>query len=436
MKYKITSHRNLDSLEFELLEELPKLRVLNSLVLEDETEKKKEFFDNLDDRLKKVVNIDTVFEVLYKREDGTICVNQQYMSSFFFIKDYSDTKEGEIYFYYKDNSYGSGEGVNIIKVNEELIDDRKSEEFFKRMDEWVDEGKADKWGRNIRRYNKDLVDVGEIEGGEINFEVITKSFEKHKTEKEAEEKEMELRAKGKAEEEEVKENQEETRYNSKGEGSFNMFSVVGKIIKYDNYEYVLEKNINEIFSYSNIKDSSSSWGNTILPEIENFLNNKKTNYIKKKSNKDIYKVKYEKDKCKINDVKIPSVKIRFVLNRICYKGATKDEIKILVKLNGMKADFVSLEDLELRGNNSMKIPIVNKAIDDKTFEIEFLGKRKVFDWDKIKDFFYSGGSSRTLDNWFSNSRLLRITKDMGASKKELFTALKRIKMLNSLDKED
>jgi len=133
---------------------------------------------------------------------------------------------------------------------------------------------------------------------------------------------------------------------------------------------------------------------------------------------------------------VPTAKIRFVLNRIESDGKTKDEIIILTKLNGMKIDFINLNELIYNDMRSIKLSISSKAIDAKTFEVNFLRKNKIFDWDKIKDLFYYGGNTRTLERWASKEMLLRLTECVGASKTDLFASLNRAKILNGLNNKE
>lgn len=432
MEHEITTHKDLTSLEFELLEELPKLRVLNSLITDDETKKQEELFENINDNLREVIDIDYIFEVIYERDDGFICSLYNSYNSFLFIKNFSNMEVGEMYFFEDDY---------IIKINKEFIDDKKVKEFFGEMNKWVKEGETDNYGNFSREYDDDLIGAEDIKGGEINFKVITEAFEEHKLERIKEEKEIELRETEEEEEKEVKEGENEIIYKSKGTGTFgnyNKISVVDKIIK-DNRnddEYILEDNINKIFSYNDLNRDWKNRNDTILNPIEIFLNDKKATYTKKKENGTIYKVVYADGKCKINEVNIPTAKIRFILNKISWEETTKDEIKVLVKLNGMKADFVGLENLQHTGGGYLKIPIINKAIDDKTFKVEFLGKKKTFDWDRVKYWFFWDGSSRSMNKQLDNNKLLKFSEEMGANKKELFLTLKRIKMLNALENED
>lgn len=440
MECKITKYSSLDSLEFGLLEELPKLRILNSLVSDEEKEDREKFFEEIVLTLKKVINQDYIFEAVEKREDGFICVCSAWQHPFVFVQEYSNIEVGEVYFYLTTNY---GECEHIIKVNKELIDEEKTKGFFKEMDEWVQEAgqEKDNYGRYPRSYEGDnLVKVGDIEDGEINFKVIMEKFEEHKKETEEREKQEKEKAEEEEKEKEVEENNEKEIYETKGEGSFGgIFHVTGKIIKdsSNSNEYILDKDVNKIFSYDEIiRMSCGFYSDRILTQIESFLVDKKKSYTKKMVGGKGYKVTYIDGKCKIDKVNIPKVKINFVLNRIHHRGGSKDEIKILVKLNGMKADFIDLEEIQLSNLDYMKVPITNNVINDKTFEVEFCGRKKVFDWDEVKDWFYRGGGSRSVTERFDNRDILKLSEEMGISKKELFMSLKRVKILNSLNNED
>ncbi len=433
MKYRITEHGDIDSLEFELLEEMPKLRVLFSLITDDKIEEKNEFIRKIENTLEKVTRVNRVFEVIHKKEDGCICLNNRLVKPLLFIEN-TNMEVGEIYFE-SDGRYN--DEYHVVKVNDELIDTLKIKDFFGEMDKWVKEKIEDSWGRYSRRYNDNLIQANKLEEGEINFKVITEMFEEHKKDNLEQEKANIEAKKKEVKEKEISEGQDKVDYDSKGEGDFGRFSVENKTIKIQKKEYILNKNVNKTFPYEEIKSAGDSgYGTTILDVAEIFLNDKNTSYTKKMDSGKSYKVSYVKSRCQINGAYVPSAKIRFILNRIFNKGATKEEIQILTKLNGMKMDFVGLECIMRNYGDDLKIPIVNKAIDDKTFEIEFLGKKKTFDWDEIKDKFFSGGSSRSVDYIFRNDKLLRFCGEMGVEKKELFRMMKRIKMLNALKNED
>lgn len=435
MEYRKSTHANLDNIEFTLLEELLKLRVLNSLISEEDNQNRTDILNKIYNRLGRVVEVSSVLEVIYKIDDGFIGIINNSYDKYILIQDYSDAEVGDIYFLH---SGGYGDNPYIVKVGEELIDDKKSEIFFKEMDDWVEKGGTDNWNRRILRYDRDLVDLSEIDGKEINFKIITEKFEEHKKKKAEEKKVQEFNVKVQKEEDEEIEATEKEDYDNKGEISIGGISIEGNIIKDSSTEYILDKDVNKIFPYDRIKTiKNSSYNNTILPRHESFLNDGQTNYTKKYLNtkRKGYNVTYKNDKCKINGVNIPSVKIKFILNRIYYKDMTDEGIKVLIKLNGMKADFINLESIGWR-LNEINIPIINKAIDDKTFEIEFLGKTKIFDWGEVKKWFFASGGSRSVYSNFSNSKLSDFSTEMGVGREELFKTLKRIKMLDALKDED
>ncbi len=195
-------------------------------------------------------------------------------------------------------------------------------------------------------------------------------------------------------------------------------------------DFYLDKNVAGLVSYRQMKEGTIERGK--LPRIEYLLNELAINYVRGKDSSEMYKVKYINGKGSINGVSVPKAKFIFVLSRM-RENTSKEEISIMAKLNGMKSDFVNMTDISV---HSLYVPINTRAIDDKTFEIEFLEKKNIFSWDEVKESFFYGGSSRTLHSSFSNSDILELCGKMGIKKIELFDILKRIKMLNSLEEED
>lgn len=435
MEIKILKHNDIGSLEFEILRELPKLRVLTSLITDEQEYEKQNFFSSIENNLKKIIEFDKIFEVIHKIDEGFICKCNNRVNPYLFIRDYSNMEVGEIYIY-KSNGYRNEK--YITKLNEEFIDEKKVCDFFEVMDTWVDEGEKDQWGRNSRRYSPYLIDSKEIDGKELNFKVVTEAFEEHKISTTKKEKEQIERETIKEKEEKEKENEEKLIYDSECRGNFNDMMILDKVIKRGGIEYVLSKKVNKTFSYEVIssKEFIGYYNDTILSGVEISLNNRKISYTKKIDKDKEYIVTYVNDKCKINGVKIPTVKVKFILNRIYIKGGTEDEIKMLVKLNGMKVDFISLEEIDWRDGDDIKIPISNKAIDDKTFEIDFLNHKKTFDWEEVKDIFFNGGNCRVVDRYFYNKDLSQFCEKMGIEKSELFKTLRRIKMINNLKTDE
>ena len=419
MKTKIEEYRNITDLEFGLLLELPKLRVFKSL----NEGKEDNVFSNLSFNLENVIAINGVFEVIQKVDEGFICSNEE-SDMFYIIKDCPEMEVGDIYCRY----FG-----NICKINKELADDEKFKGLFVEIDKWVEEGANDDWGRTSRNYSREkLISVEKVENGEITSEMISKLLETHKKVVEKREKEMEEEKEKEKKIKKVKECDEEKEYNTKGEGTFNYYSVLKNVIKGDGMrEFVLEKDVNKIFSYDQIKSIKDR--DTILTKIENFLTDNKVSYKKIKGGDEQYEVEYNNEKCKIGGVNIPKSKQAFILNRLNCGSHIKD-IRILLKLNGMKADFISLENLRWSDGN-LDIPIKNKAIDDNTFIVEFVDKAKTFNWEEIRDcFFY--GNSRSVRSNFRNGSLLETCNGIGVSKKDLFEKLRRLKMLKGLEDEN
>jgi len=122
-------------------------------------------------------------------------------------------------------------------------------------------------------------------------------------------------------------------------------------------------------------------------------------------------------------------KIQFILDRID-KDTTKEQIKMLSKLTGMKADTLELKEISVK---SVKAPIEFSLIDENTFGVDFLGKRKRLDWNTIKDFFFYN-NSRSIYNYYDLEQILRMGEYFGLVKQEVYDYLKRVVMVNELNK--
>lgn len=414
MEYEIGGFSNRTDLEFELLEEVKE-------TIEEEEEKiLKEVYNNFFN----ISAIESIFEVIKKTDKGIILLNANV--SFILVENLTNAEIGDIYVKNYDD---------LVKINNELKDTKKFKELFVEVDKWVEEGKIKNGWRGQRAYDRNLICVKDIEG-EINIKLIQDKIEEHIEGIKKEEEEEKQKEEEEKKVEEEKRNTEEEEYNLNSEGDFSYVLVKGKILKSKSFytnknEFILNKNVNKLISYEQIKKGAFDSGDN-LPKIEYLLNKLGISYTKIEGVNEIYEVVYTDGKGKVKGVYVPKSKMFFILNKI-NKGMTKEDISILVKLNGMKVDFIKLKDV---GVNSLMIPIVSKAIDDRTFEIEFLGKKKIFDWEDIKKWFFYEGHSRSVGEYWDNKKMLDFCGEMNIDKIVLFRMMKRMKILKSLDDED
>ena len=124
-------------------------------------------------------------------------------------------------------------------------------------------------------------------------------------------------------------------------------------------------------------------------KIRDDLIEKKKSFVFKENDKKIYNIQIEdnpkkniiksltdgKDTniTKINGIRIRKNKVNFVLDRID-ENTTKEKIKILNKLTGMKADLVELKNIELK---DIKIDTNVSLIDENNFNVEIFGVKEV-----------------------------------------------------------
>ena len=90
--------------------------------------------------------------------------------------------------------------------------------------------------------------------------------------------------------------------------------------------------------------------------------------------------------------------------------------------------------LEKKSISVKNIPLdINVSILKKDkFKINFLGKEKIFDWEKSKELFFYD-RSRSIKYSFYLREVLSMGKEFfGLKKQEIYDYLRRVKMLNEL----
>ena len=214
----------------------------------------------------------------------------------------------------------------------------------------------------------------------------------------------------------------------------NNLEIDKKEIKFKNFNFVLEENVNKLISYEELADMGRHSYSGMLDSIETFLVNKEINYskFKKEENGNLIKI-FDLDfkELKLNDVKILKSKIRFILIRINAKNNTKEQILLWKNLTGMKLDFMSLENIRFLDNH---FPLKVKILDKDRFELNFMDKNKVFIWDKIREIFFDNGSSRSCNGYFYYpNEFLEFTDNFEIKKQEVFDYTKKLKMLEKLN---
>ena len=135
---------------------------------------------------------------------------------------------------------------------------------------------------------------------------------------------------------------------------------------------------------------------------------------------------------KINGVRIRKNKVNFVLDRID-ENTTKEKIKLLNKLTGMKADLFKLKNMELK---NIKIGINISLVDENNFNVEIFGVKKELDWDTLKQHFFYGGGSRSIHTYFGVRDIINLGEIFGLSKQDVYDYLRKVVLLKELNKEN
>jgi len=198
-------------------------------------------------------------------------------------------------------------------------------------------------------------------------------------------------------------------------------------------KYILNKNINLIIDYSEF-NCMGGYSNSrhIDCGVEEFLFNNKITYTKFIKEKDnwikVFKLDFEKGE--INEVRIPKSKFLFVLSKINTTNNSKENIKLWKNLTGMKLDFLDLQRMEFKEDT---FPIQAKILNKDWFEITFMNKTENFDWDNSREIFFKDGGSRSVKNYFWGIKdFLDFTQKFKLTKQEVFNYTKKLKMLKKL----
>ena len=421
MENKIHKRFNsLEDLEFELLREIK----VENLTFDDDLIGK---FNELLDYGSKGCEFAIVVKIL---NDKIIAKNERY---FYTIKK-SNYDIGDI-IGFKDDF--------IFKLDKEIL----NKEFLEMLD------------KKTIYYNKiDLskfIKEDEILTKEKLEKEILKRYKNQKQEQEQEEKEKQKKEKQKKEDELKRIND----FKEKGICKFSDdFKVDKKIIISKNWGnkniFTFKKDVNKLFDYDTLKNKNFGYGSIPnLSSFEGFIINKKMDYTKEKQEDGedkikLYELEFERNTKKetlanlqdkefinypkIKGVRIPQNKLGFILSKI-RKEQTKEQIELLKKLTNMKMDLLGLNKIDV---GDYKIDISISLIDENNFEVEFMNKNKILGWDILKDVFFYGGSSRSISRHLGRERFLSFCEKFNIIKQDIFTYLKKLKMLEELKENE
>ena len=212
---------------------------------------------------------------------------------------------------------------------------------------------------------------------------------------------------------------------------------------YDYFEFLFNKDVNKFVSFDEVVGLEKSGMYSRFDMIMNLLQEKKETFCLNNKLNFSFDVK---GNFQIEGIKVKKSKLKTIINKIYilshHKNLSKEDmkrkIKLLNDLSGMKMEFVELTEISSAkefGGDDLKISLKVECIDDMNFKVEFLGKEKVFDWNKVKDFFFSGGTSRSIWSYgFSQkAKFMKFVNEFEITKTELFDNIKKLKILKSLE---
>ena len=407
MKTKYEEFRNIEDLEFGFFKELD--------IKEDENDSNEDIKEKISDlfsyHYNSSLNLIDIIKIVDRRIIG---YNINGRDNYIVFNEILNLKVGDMINFSKI----SDEEAEIIKIDEEIL----NEEFLKGCK---------------KKLKGSEISIDRIKVDVLKREDIEKEIEKVVAIIKTENKEAKKREK--VREKEVDNLKE--KYEKDGLFQKNNLKVSDKTIE-DNYEkIILDKKVNKVLDYHYI-----TYGYLHIKGIRNELIQKKENFTYEYENKEIkYKVEFENNPkkkiiqsltdgkdtsiAKINGVKVRKNKIQFILDRI-NKDTTKEQIKILSKLTGMKANTLELKEISVKG---VKAPIEFSLIDENNFGVDFLGKRKRLGWNEVKDFFFYN-ESRSIISYYELRAVIKIGEYFGLKKQEVYDYLKRVVMVDELNK--
>jgi hypothetical protein len=225
-----------------------------------------------------------------------------------------------------------------------------------------------------------------------------------------------------------------------GDIGYLTIKIDGKKIYLDGIRFELEKDVSKLLPYSWWADINRGYYNGDLPILCYYLNKREISYSFYKENKYLRaKVEFDKDKLKgldklkVDGVDVPKSKIVFFLKRA---DGTKETINKLKKLTARAVDLLEKKEIHLYrySNNNMEfldinIPFTAETDDGKEFKINLLAKDFICSFDDLKETFYGNSQTFSCDL----VKLSHFVTKLGATKKEFFEHIKRVKLLGDLD---
>lgn len=419
----------LQEAEFELLQELGDVKSIINIA------------ERNIERLKRIFNGYYILVEIVKKEDINILA-KNLVSSHYTRNNYLTFQNqsnlnincGEIFILFCARHENKIE--KILKIQKDVLEDN----FLKNMSE-----------KNIS-INKEKLNKFTITKDKIKNFINTEYSKKKNIEKEEEKEALKVKT-----EKEKEDKKLENDFEKKCLCQFKDIFIAYKSIINGNKEYKLNRNVNKIFSFEWLKSKSYSYHHNLFNSIKEYLINSRENFKKniyndingKKKILKIYNIEFEKEKdirkkqilrkfdekrqykgwIKVNGVKVSENKLDKVLGSIKEK-TTKEQIEYINKFSGMKVEAITLKSINTENNTNIEINI--SPIKQDKFIIDFLSNKETVDWNFIKKYFFYGGGSRRMSSYMSINDLLEFIKELRLTKEDLFTHLKREKMLKKL----
>lgn len=204
-----------------------------------------------------------------------------------------------------------------------------------------------------------------------------------------------------------------------------------KVIIAGDIKIISEVSIKQIMGFSDRYYLRTLQDSENLTGFEStFFINKNVTYSKFQNGNLLYKIEFQSGQIFLNGVKVKRNKLAFICLRL-KPSTTGEDIKIFNNLAQMKIDLLDLVEVYF---DNLKIPIKVELVNDKTFKVTILGKKEDWEWYVLREMFFGG--RRDISSSLQKHDIKTIQNKIKISRKDMFSKLRKIKMLQILNSEN
>jgi hypothetical protein len=210
------------------------------------------------------------------------------------------------------------------------------------------------------------------------------------------------------------------------------FKIEDNMLRIGRYEFLFEKNFNKVFTLYDMNNFNRS---DSMPKI---ISDKKAsckvNVYERYSNPEklvrSFNVKFDDNRVLFDNVIVPKQKFNFFFDRA--KGES-EYIKEVKQLNGVKLSLLANTNIVFSWYNiNYDLPFEAK-FNNGVFEVDFLGNKVFKKWEELGLF---KNDTQNITHGIRDNEIYSFLTFMGLTKQEFFIYLKKLKLLNALEKDN